>query len=68
MNFYDIFCEYLMPHFVDLSLYPYAEQAFFYVFCAVSIAIVLGVFLITPIRIFGDIFGLRKRRCKRRLK
>ena len=66
MNLYQIFCEYLIPHFVDLTLYPWAEQTFFYVFCAVSVAIVLGVFLITPIRIFGDILGLRKKRNKRR--
>ncbi|MEG2541270.1 MAG: hypothetical protein RSB59_05840 [Clostridia bacterium] len=47
-NLYDIFLQYLMPNMIDLSKYPHTEEAFYYVFTALSIFIVLYIFVWLP--------------------
>lgn len=61
MNIYDIFITYIMPYFVDLSKFEYAEQAFYYLFCAVSAFIVISVFILFPYRMIKRmIFGKKR--------
>lgn len=48
MSLYEIFKEYIMPLFVDITLYDKGEMVFYYCFLAVSIFVVITIFIGLP--------------------
>ena len=51
MSLYEIFKIYIMPLFVDITAFPKGEEVFYYCFLAVSIFVVLTVFIGLPYKL-----------------
>lgn len=51
MSLYEIFKIYIMPLFVDVNLFDKGEIVFYYCFLAVSIFVVLTIFIGLPYKL-----------------
>ncbi len=51
MTFYEIFTDYIMVHFIDLTQYAHAEEYFYWIFFGVSCLLALFFFVLLPVQL-----------------
>lgn len=51
MSLYEIFKAYIMPLFIDITAFSKGEEVFYYCFLAVSIFVVITIFIGLPYKL-----------------
>ena len=51
MSLYEIFKTYILPLFIDITVFPKGEEVFYYVFLAVSLIVVITIFIGLPFKL-----------------
>ncbi len=51
MSLYEIFKTYILPLFIDITAFPKGEEVFYYVFLAVSLVVVITIFIGLPFKL-----------------
>lgn len=51
MSLYEIFKTYILPLFIDITAFPRGEEVFYYVFLAVSLIVVITIFIGLPFKL-----------------
>lgn len=51
MSLYEIFKTYILPLFIDITAFPKGEEIFYYVFLAVSLIVVITIFIGLPFKL-----------------
>lgn len=51
MSLYEIFKTHIMPLFIDIMAFPKGEEVFYYCFLAVSIFVVITIFIGLPYKL-----------------
>lgn len=51
MSLYEIFKTYILPLFIDITAFPKGEEVSYYVFLAVSLVVVITIFIGLPFKL-----------------
>lgn len=51
MSLFEIFKTYILPLFIDITAFPKGEEVFYYVFLAVSLVVVITIFIGLPFKL-----------------